>query len=170
VNIGISPGILVRLVVFLLGSYGIIRLSMPSLRDPQSRRFHRALAFEILLVLFLINIPAWLYNPFSPLQLASWILLIGSALLAIHGFTVLGRRGRPSGPVESTTVLVTSGMYRYIRHPLYASLLYLGWGICLKRVTALTAALALAVTLFLFLTAKIEERENVDKFGSDYLE
>ncbi len=60
-------------------------------------------------------------------------------------------------------------MYRWIRHPLYASLLCLGWGVCLKRPTALTAFLAVAATLFLFLTAKAEERENVDKFGTDYV-
>jgi protein-S-isoprenylcysteine O-methyltransferase Ste14 len=161
---------MVRLAVFIVGSYGIIRLSIPSLKDPRSHGFYRAFAFETLMALFLVNVPAWLHNPFAPSQLASWILLIASAVLAVHGFTILRRRGRPAGPVESTTVLVTSGMYRWIRHPLYASLLYLGWGVCLKRVTALSAILAAAATLFMLLTAKAEERENVDKFGADYVE
>jgi protein-S-isoprenylcysteine O-methyltransferase Ste14 len=169
VNIGNSLGIVVRVAIFVVGSYGIIRLSIPSLKNPRSHGFYRAFAFEMLLALFLFNVSAWLHNPFSPLQLASWILLMASAMLAIHGFTILHRRGRPEGPVGSTTVLVRSGMYRWIRHPLYASLLYLGWGVCLKRPTALTVVLAIAATLFLFLTAKAEERENVDKFGTDYV-
>jgi protein-S-isoprenylcysteine O-methyltransferase Ste14 len=163
-------GVVLGLAVFGAGSYAIVRLSKPSLRDPSSHGFYRAFAFDALLALFLVNMTAWLTNPFGPLQLASWLLLTASAALAVHGFTLLRRAGRPSGALESTTVLVTSGMYRFIRHPLYASLLYLGWGILLKRLTPISATLAAAVTLFLYLTARAEEKENVDKFGAAYVE
>ncbi|MCK7540462.1 MAG: hypothetical protein MZV63_61010 [Marinilabiliales bacterium] len=39
---------------------------------------------------------------------------------------------------EKTTELVTSGIYRYIRHPMYSSLLLLAWGIWLKQPLAAT--------------------------------
>lgn len=170
VNSGSSLGVLVRVAVFLVGSYGIIALSISSLKDPRSRGFYRAFAFEALLALFLVNLTAWLKDPFGFLQWISWTLLTVSAVVAIFGFSHLRRRGRPSGPIESTTVLVTTGMYRLIRHPLYASLLYLGWGIFLKRLTPLSTALAAAATLALYLTARTEERENVDKFGESYVD
>lgn len=165
-----SVGTLARAAVFVLGSYGIIRLSHPSLVKPRSHGFYRVFAFESLLALFLLNAEAWVRNPLAARQLASWILLMASAILAVHGFTMLRRLGKPSASLETTTVLVTSGIYRYIRHPLYASLLYLGWGVFLRQPTFAAAALTAAASLFLFLTARVEELENLAKFGADYNE
>jgi protein-S-isoprenylcysteine O-methyltransferase Ste14 len=167
-NLFASIGPLVRVAAFITGSLGIVYLSLPSLRRPRSHGFYRAFAFEGLLALLLINIPTWVRDPFSVPQLASWFLLLASAVLAVHGFAILRDRGKPSASLESTTLLVTSGIYRYIRHPLYASLLYLGWGVFLKRPDTETAALVVAVTLFIYLTARAEESENLTKFGADY--
>lgn len=161
-------GLLLRVAIFLGGSYGIIRLSMSSLKDPRSHGFYRAFAFEALLALFLVNVPSWLRNPFSPLQIVAWLMLVASAFLAIHGFTILRQRGKPSGALETTTVLVTSGVYRTIRHPLYASLLYLGWAMFLKAPTVVSTALVAAASLSIFLTARAEEAENLAKFGVEY--
>ena len=76
-------------------------------------------------------------------QLASWALPLTSLLLAAHGFYLLRRVGKPDRSIEDatrlgiekTTRLVRSGAYRYIRHPLYASLLALAWGAFLKAPT-----------------------------------
>jgi protein-S-isoprenylcysteine O-methyltransferase Ste14 len=163
-------GILLRVAIFIGGSYGIVRLSLPTLKDPRSHGFFRAIAFEALLALFLVNVPAWVRNPFSPLQLVAWLLLITSAVLAVHGFSILRQRGKPADSLETTTVLVTSGIYRIIRHPLYASLLYLGWGIFLKQPTAMPMVLVAAASLAIFLTARAEENENLVKFGAEYRE
>ncbi|MGB5873873.1 MAG: methyltransferase, partial [Bacteroidota bacterium] len=62
------------------------------------------------------------------------------------------------------------GAYRYIRHPLYASLIYLAWGTFLKDISWLTFAVVAVTTAFLFATARVEERENVEHFGESYLE
>ncbi len=58
-------------------------------------------------------------------QIVSWIAFALSIFLAIAGFTLLKSRGRPQGHFEYTTALVTDGVYRYIRHPMYASLFLL---------------------------------------------
>jgi len=70
--------------------------------------------------------------------------------------------------IEKTTTLVTSGVYNYIRHPFYSSLLFLAWGIFLKHISWIGALLAIAVTIFLLLTAKKEEVENIEFFGEEY--
>jgi protein-S-isoprenylcysteine O-methyltransferase Ste14 len=72
--------------------------------------------------------------------------------------------------LEKTTVLVTEGVYRYIRHPLYCSQLLLAWGIFLKAPSWPGAALVAAATLSLWLTARFEETENLGYFGPDYRE
>ncbi len=69
---------------------------------------------------------------------------------------------------ENTESLVTTGVYRYIRHPMYSSLLFLAWGALLKSVSISTLVLAGVATLAMVTTAKAEEAEKVDRFGQEY--
>lgn len=65
-------------------------------------------------------------------------------------------------------MLVTTGIYRYIRHPMYSSLLFLAWGALLKSVTPGTLTLTGIATLTLVVTAKVEEAEDLVRFGEEY--
>jgi protein-S-isoprenylcysteine O-methyltransferase Ste14 len=111
----------------------------------------------------------WFINPFSPLQIISWILLLCSLIFVINGFATLRKYGESTGKIENTTVLVKIGIYRYIRHPLYASLFVGGWGIFLKQPSYFSFFLGVCLSIFLNLTAKREEQENINKFGQEYL-
>ncbi len=62
------------------------------------------------------------------------------------------------------------GLYRYIRHPLYASLMLFAWGVFFKGVDSLGGSLALMATVLLVATARYEERFNIDRFGAAYAE
>jgi isoprenylcysteine carboxyl methyltransferase (ICMT) family protein YpbQ len=79
------------------------------------------------------------------------VLLLGSIPLAGHAIYLLRRTGMPKGSIETTTELVTGGVFRYIRHPLYASLILLGWGSALKYLSWPSLGLACAGTLLFFL-------------------
>jgi len=70
--------------------------------------------------------------------------------------------------IEKTTELVTVGAYRYIRHPLYSSLLFLAWGVFFKQPSWIGVSLAVTATFFLTMTAKMEEAENIRFFGAEY--
>jgi len=59
--------------------------------------------------------------------------------------------------------LVTEGIYRYIRHPMYSSLLLLAWGVFFKSFSWAALVLVLVATLALFATAKAEEAENLER-------
>ncbi len=155
-------------IVFALGSLGILIFSWPSLGNMRAHGFYRFFAFESILALILLNIGRWFHDPFSVQQLISWPLLCGSLFLAIHGFYLLRIIGKPTGNFENTTALVKIGAYQYIRHPLYSSLLFLGWGAFFKSVTLASAALVMSISVFLFATAKTEEAENLAKFGEEY--
>ena len=165
-----------RLAIFLAASAAFLVLSWRPLRAPRSHGFYRFFAFEFLAALILWNVPHWFREPFSAHQLASWFLLLLSLGLAIEGFRLLRLVGKPAPEAardanlgfENTTTLVTVGAYRSIRHPMYASLLGLGWGACLKQLSAASIALALAASAFLLLTALAEEAENLARFGSPY--
>lgn len=157
-----------RLIGFIALSAGAVWLSWRSFRNPHSHGFFRFFVFESILILFLLNIDGWFREPFSAFQMVSWLLLTLSLLLAIHGFYLLHVIGQPEGPVEHTTILVKQGAYRYIRHPLYSSLLLLAWGVFFKRPSVISGALALTASVFLFATARAEEIECLHKFGDDY--
>jgi protein-S-isoprenylcysteine O-methyltransferase Ste14 len=71
---------------------------------------------------------------------------------------------------EKTTALVTSGIYHYIRHPLYSSLFLLAWGIFFKSPSLPGIILVAAATFFLAATAKADESECTHFFGPQYQE
>ena len=157
-----------RLLVFLASTVLLAYASRASFSRPRTYGFFRFWAFTCLLGLVLLNLDAWFYRPAAPTQLISWILLAGSVALALQGFLLLRKRGRPSGSIEATTLLVSSGVYSRIRHPLYASLLCFAWGVVLKHPSAQNALLGAAVSVFLYLTARAEEQDSRVKFGAAY--
>lgn len=165
-------------IIFVVASVGIIYVSKASLGVPGSHGFYRFFAWEFLLALFLLNMRKWFDEPFAPHQIVSWMLLLISIPLVVFGVVLLQRLGKPDGKrhdapmleLEKTTILVTEGVYGYIRHPLYSSLFVLGWGIFFKSPSWLGGVLAAAVTIFLVLTARAEEGENIRFFGAAYQE
>jgi len=159
---------LLKIAIFILVSAGIIIVSWKSLGQPRSHGFYRFFAWEIILALILVNINVWFHDPLSILQIISWLLLILSIIMAAHGFYLLKAIGNPERGIEDTTRLVIVGAYKYIRHPLYSSLLFLAWGAFLKEVSLLSGLLVLAASLLLIATARVEEGEDLDKFGADY--
>jgi len=70
---------------------------------------------------------------------------------------------------EKTSQLVTRGVYRYIRHPMYSSLLFLAWGIFCKDPGWIAGMLAVVTTGLLVATARADEMECVKFFGAAYV-
>jgi protein-S-isoprenylcysteine O-methyltransferase Ste14 len=168
---------MLRVAIFLVASGAIFPLSRRSLREWRTHGFYRFFAFESLLALIVLNAPVWFRDPFCARQIAAWLLGAVSIGLAIEGFRLLRVVGRPAPSAapsanlgfENTTRLVTVGAYRWIRHPLYASLLALAWGAYLKDPLGIgSIALAVGSSGFLAATAMAEERENTARFGADY--
>jgi len=159
---------LIRLLVFVIATVPILMFSWPSLQRPRSHGFFRFFAFESILLLVLINSGRWFFRPFSFLQLFSWPMLIFSLFLAAYSLYMLRHAGRPRDGLEDTTIMVHHGAYRFLRHPLYASLWWLAWGAFLKSPTLLALTLTLMASLFVYATARVEEQENLQKFGQDY--
>ena len=157
------------LIAFAVVSAAIVFLSWQSLRRPRSHGFFRFFAFECILLLILTNAEYWFHEPFSVPQLISWLLLVSSLVLVVHGFHLLRATGRPKGGIEDTSVLVRRGAYKYIRHPLYCSLLLFAWGTFFKDPSLISTLLAVMASAFLVATARVEEMENLQKFGNNYV-
>lgn len=165
-----------QLLVFAIVSAFFIYVSRKSLFRPRSHGFYRFFAWESILGLVVLNAPHWQENLLAPHQLISWLLLSISIFLVVHGVRLLKAIGKPSEnrpdaellAFEKTTYLVTVGAYKYIRHPLYSSLLFLAWGVFLKDLSLPGLLLVFTATLLLLLTAKSDESECLKHFGSEY--
>lgn len=168
----------VKVVIFMAATAVIVWISRPSLRDVQAHGFYRFFSWEVILVLFLMNVDYWFADPFTLSQILSWVFLVISLLLIVEGVRLFRQRGQLDQErdddglvgIEKTTKLVVTGIYRYIRHPFYSSLLFLGWGIALKHITWISVVLAAVNTLLLIVTAKKEEAEDIQYFGDQYRE
>lgn len=146
----------------------LLILAWPTLRMPSPRGVLRFLVFEAVLGLIVLGAPSWFLDPFSWRQIPSWILLAASLVLASHGFSMLHRYGAPQAGIESTRQLVDQGVYRWIRHPLYFSLFLIGAGAWLKHPDAWGAVVLLALAGLVAATARVEEGENLRRFGDAY--
>ena len=170
---------MIQLLIFILISISSIIISWTSLHHPNSHGFYRFFAWEAILALLIINASKWFNNWLVWYQIISWILLIACIVPLVFGVQSLRKRGQPNKEerpdpqlmaFERTTKLVTSGIYKYIRHPLYSSLLSLAWGAFFKAPSQTGITLALIATLFLNATAKADEAECIQVFGTDYQE
>lgn len=161
-------GDMIKSVIFIIVSALIIILSWKSLRNPHSHGFFHFFAFECSLVLLLLNVQYWFEKPFSIIHIISWVLLLLSLVMVAEGFYLLSREGKPTGKIEDATVLVQRGIYKFIRHPLDSSLLLFSWGVFFKNPSLLPGCLVIVTSVFLVATARVEEAENIQKFGDDY--
>ena len=165
-----------KIVIFLVVSLGLVIVSRASLLKPRSHGFFRFFAWEVILGQALLNLEVWFSRPLAWYQLISWVLLLVSVGLVLHAAWLLKQIGRadarrddaPLLGFEKTTQLVMVGAYRYIRHPLYSSLLVLSWGVYFKDPNWIGSLLVLAATALLWATARAEEAEDVRFFGQVY--
>ena len=160
----------------IAGSLLLLWISRRSLRKPDCHGFYRFFALEATIVLFTLNAPWWFVDRFSRGQLVSWTLLFVALYFLIDGIRLLRRRGQRDPArrdptllgFERTRNLVTEGLYGRIRHPLYASVILLAWGVYMKAPSFPAALLAAIATMFMVLTARVEERECLDHFRDAY--
>jgi protein-S-isoprenylcysteine O-methyltransferase Ste14 len=168
--------VILKLVLFIVVSSWFLFISWKSLRNVHSHGFYRFFAWETILGLILININVWFFNPLSVLQIISWVFLIVSVVLLALSLYLIRAVGRPNSQhrgdtllqFENTSALVTSGIYHYIRHPMYGSLLFLAWGTFFKEISWYSILLVVVATLCLVATAKADEAECIQYFGVSY--
>lgn len=97
------------------------------------------------------------------------VLCLGSLAIGISGVREFHRHNTPTNPFEQTAALVTSGIFRQTRNPMYLGLVLLvcGVAVALDSVAFLLAA-ALLVLLLRVLVIAQEERWMSEAFGAAF--
>ncbi len=105
------------------------------------------------------------FGPGRPLLLLGKIPTIAGSVLCALGllllfiaFRSLGRSIQIAPEPRADATLVTSGIYRWFRHPIYTAILLIVIGIFLRRPTPFIGIAALAVIIFLAVKVQFEEK------------
>jgi protein-S-isoprenylcysteine O-methyltransferase Ste14 len=103
-------------------------------------------------------------------RIAGAVLVIAGLGIAASGSNAFRRAGTPVVPFERPTALVTDGLFRYTRNPMYLGLVLALVGVALL-LGSLGAWLPIAVFVAIIRLDFIagEERFLADIFGEDYL-
>ena len=111
---------------------------------------------------FLVAIAAVIWLVLIDHLIATNPILLGiqscAALLMFWARKTFGLRSFHATANTTEGGLVTTGPYRYWRHPIYASLIYFVWAGQVQAPSALPVALAIAATLGLVARMVLEER------------
>lgn len=122
---------------------------------------------------YLIN-PAWM--AWSKVGLPDWVRLLGFGLgfvcvLGIYWlFSSIGTGITPVSATRKEHKLVTNGIYKYIRHPLYTfgSSMFLAFGMMAD--SWFVAALGTLTFVLMAIRTPKEEANLIAKFGDEYRE
>ena len=144
-----------------------------------SDRFYRIFynAFSFIAIIPILAMPVALPDkpmytipqPWNYLALVLQIIgLIGAAASVMHtgAFEFIGL-SQALG-IKSKSGLVTGGLYKYIRHPIYTFSILFIWAT--PAMSYNLAALYLSFTLYFIVGALFEERKLVKAYGEEYLE
>jgi protein-S-isoprenylcysteine O-methyltransferase Ste14 len=120
----------------------------------------------------------YIFSPwfdFANYMLPGWLGWVGSMLFALgiwllwRSHVDLGRNWTPTPGIRDDHQLVTDGVFRYIRHPMYAAHILWGLAAALMLPNWLAGAGPLLVFIAQYLTrVGLEERMMLEQFGAAY--
>ncbi len=120
------------------------------------------------LALYSIPFP-WMLLTLALQGLAVVALILGvtqAGTWSFVGFQQLTQTAAGSDKPEGSSSMTVSGLYRWVRHPIYTGVLVFIW--CAPIMTRNLAALNLGLTLYILVGAWFEERKLVHEFGQEY--
>jgi protein-S-isoprenylcysteine O-methyltransferase Ste14 len=124
-------------------------------------------------LVYLIN-PQWM--AWSKIGLPAWVrwLGVGTGILCVIGiywlFSSIGSGITPTSATRNQHTLVTSGPYRWVRHPLYTvgSSMFISFGMMADN--WFIAVLGILVFILMAIRTPKEEANLIEKFGDEYRE
>ena len=139
----------------------------------QKRKFPPPVYLVLTLIVMTIlnfHLPlARLWGP--PVSYVGSVLIVVGTLMTGYSARLFARAGTPLIPFERTTTLITHGLYRFTRNPMYLGLVLIVLGVAILQGT-LGSFLPLPVFVWILQTTFVrgEERFLETLFGAKYLD
>ncbi len=131
-------------------------------------------SFFILLV-FCLLISLFYMNIFGPvfeniiLDIFGYIILLKGFILFIVSHAQMGKSWRMGNDKKTKTKLVTSGLFKMSRNPVYLSMITQAFGITILLLNVTTIIIFILVLINFNLVIKSEEKFLEKKFGKEYI-
>ena len=141
----------------------------------QLKNFFKA-AYEIILVFlqfFIISLHffQWEFIPqkqiiqVSPLSyLVGFLIIIIALIILLVAIKDLGRNLSPLPRPIKNSKLVTKGVYRFTRHPMYYSLIFISFGVFITKLSTYYLFLSISLVLIIKFKIALEEQYLNNKF------
>ena len=134
------------------------------------QEIYMACGMGIYFTLIVLGQMIWGGGDVPQLAYAGYALFIPAAILVISSFVSLKHKGKPESGWEPTTVLIDSGVFGIVRHPLYLGAAIFTLGL-LFLLQSIPSAILGSVAIFSFwMASKKEDAFNIGKFGDGYNE
>jgi len=139
-------------------------------------KFFLKAAYEIILVFlqfFIISLHffQWDFIPqnqiiqVSPLSyLLGFLIIIIALIILLVAIKDLGRNLSPFPRPINNSNLVTSGIYRFTRHPMYYSLIFISFGVFITKLSIYYLFLSISLGLIIKFKIALEEQYLNNKF------
>ena len=146
----------------------------------QLKNFLKA-AYEIILVFlqfFIISLHffQWGFIPQKQIIQASTLSYIAGFLIIIIAFIILlvaikdlGRNLSPFPRPINNSNLVTTGIYRFMRHPMYYSLIFISFGVFITKLSTYYLLLSTSLGLIIKFKIVLEEQYLNNKFKNYFI-
>lgn len=96
------------------------------------------------------------------------VFMVAGYLIAFKGLKDIGLSWRVGVDYDDETILISGGIYKFIRHPIYSGGLLVTYGTFLIISNLLFAFFFVSTLILFYLQAKEEERFLMQKFGNAY--
>jgi steroid 5-alpha reductase family enzyme len=148
----------------------IFRWLIPVIKKRVVHEIYMALGLSIFFSLIVLLSMIWDRGDITPLVYTGLALYVPAVVLLVSSFVTLRHRGKPESGWEPTTVIIRSGVYGVVRHPLYFGCAIFTVGITFI-IQSIPATISGLVAIFCFFMASIKEDAfNIEKFGDVYRE
>ena len=160
------------IILFVVWAGLVFGYIVPHWLVPVIRRRNLGESAEAVGMMFffaIVTIGWWWKN-----QRVVWLAYIGlflyapSAYCIIISFITLKRRGKPTKGWEETTVLIDSGIFGIMRHPMYFGTALWAFAMVLVQQSILAIVLGVVVIACTFMASRGEDRKMIEKYGDAY--
>ena len=101
-------------------------------------------------------------SPFS--YLLGFLIIIIAFIILLIAIKDLGRNLSPFPKPIKNSNLVNKGIYRFMRHPMYYSLIFISFGVFITKLSIYYLFLSLSLSLIMKLKIALEEKYLNNKF------
>jgi len=101
-------------------------------------------------------------SPFS--YLVGFLIIIIAFIMLLLAIKDLGRNLSPFPKPTNNSNLVTKGIYRFTRHPMYYSLIFISIGVFIIKLSIYYLFLTISLSLIIIFKIALEEKYLINKF------